>query len=431
MGVSAGVLPLTHILGDPVTISFVFYPTAPDPVVQPSYYELTANDGLNVTLPGTDTSYTYVPGIGRVDGDGSKHTNYTLKAYDSNNSLTHTYFFGTRIYVIPHLSLNLSNTNGSITIPFTINLGDSINVDWSGTGDYTGVTCAQLPDVYQKSGSIVVTPTQTTTYTFAATHSGPPPSSQIISRLTDQSVGGVTVTQSVVVNAPPTITLSAYPSTVAPGVSSTLSWNTNGNVSSVTIDQGIGTVAESGSIVVTPTQSTTYTAVAVGPAGQNSDQAYVGVTTPTSLNISGPSTVEWGAASVPIQIVASNSPGIVLYETYDGVAKPPYSIPNSTGTVGFYPWYYIPDWSTEVNEIVMVFVAGNAQYGMGLTVNIDKTPDSIDIPSSTGIPNEEFISPQIPVELEDFNVPLEVKSDHPIKIEIDGSGNWQDVRGIL
>lgn len=421
MAVNANVVPNTFILGDAVTISFVWYDDGNPPVTQPTSYELTGNDGLNVTLAGTETSYTYVPTIGSTYGDGSHHTSYLLKAIYAGGQ--HNYSFGTRIYVTPSLSLNLSHTNNAITIPFTIDLGESINVTWSGTGDYTGVSCAQLSGVYQKSGSVVVTPTETTTYTFVANHSGPPPSSQITSRLTD------TISKSVIVIAPPTIAFSAYPVTIAPGQSSTLSWNASGNVTSVTIDQGIGAVSEAGSITVSPTQSTTYTAVVVGPAGQNSAQASVGVTTPTSLSISGPSTVEWGAASVPINITAGNSPGIILYASYDGVAKPPYSIPNSSGSVGLYPWNYIPDWSTEVDYITMVFTCGNAQYTMGLTVNIDKTPDAVNIPTSTGIPNEEFISPSIPVELQDFNVPLEVKSDHPIKIQIDG-GDWEDVREI-
>lgn len=74
----------------------------------------------------------------------------------------------------------------------------------------------------------------------------------------------------------PTATLSVSPTSISPGQSSTLSWQTT-DATTVTIDNGIGTVAASGSQSVTPTASTTYNLSATGPDGTVSASATVTV----------------------------------------------------------------------------------------------------------------------------------------------------------
>jgi peptidoglycan-associated lipoprotein len=64
----------------------------------------------------------------------------------------------------------------------------------------------------------------------------------------------------------PTVTLSASPTAIEQGQSSTLTWN-SANADEVTIDGGVGTVSPSGSRTVQPTSSTTYKARAIGPGG--------------------------------------------------------------------------------------------------------------------------------------------------------------------
>ncbi len=56
--------------------------------------------------------------------------------------------------------------------------------------------------------------------------------------------------------AAPTVTISANPTTVNKGECSTLTWSST-NATMVTIDQGIGDVATSGSRQVCPSESTT------------------------------------------------------------------------------------------------------------------------------------------------------------------------------
>ena len=60
---------------------------------------------------------------------------------------------------------------------------------------------------------------------------------------------------------------SAEPSTIQRGQSATLRWEISGEVTSVAIDQSVGTVRSTGSQQITPASSTTYTLTATGPGG--------------------------------------------------------------------------------------------------------------------------------------------------------------------
>ncbi len=80
---------------------------------------------------------------------------------------------------------------------------------------------------------------------------------------------------------PPTIQISASPSSIERNSQTTLRWDTT-NAASVVIDNGVGNVAESGSLVITPRQSTTYTATATGAGGEARASARVTVITPTA-----------------------------------------------------------------------------------------------------------------------------------------------------
>lgn len=67
--------------------------------------------------------------------------------------------------------------------------------------------------------------------------------------------------------AAPTVEISASPSTVERGQQSTLNWRAT-HAASVQIDGGVGNVAAAGSVVISPRESTTYTATASGPGGE-------------------------------------------------------------------------------------------------------------------------------------------------------------------
>jgi peptidoglycan-associated lipoprotein len=80
--------------------------------------------------------------------------------------------------------------------------------------------------------------------------------------------------------APTVASFSAEPSTIQRGQSSTLRWEVSGNVSSVSINEGIGVVQNTGSRRVSPSDSTTYTLTAMGEGGTTTANATVTVVSP-------------------------------------------------------------------------------------------------------------------------------------------------------
>src|ERR1039457_6806736 len=80
--------------------------------------------------------------------------------------------------------------------------------------------------------------------------------------------------------APSVAQFTAEPTSIQRGQTSTLRWEVTGNVTSVSINQSIGTVQSTGSSRVNPSDSTTYTLTATGPGGSNTSTATVNVTAP-------------------------------------------------------------------------------------------------------------------------------------------------------
>ena len=89
-----------------------------------------------------------------------------------------------------------------------------------------------------------------------------------------------TVTPPAAPVAPRVVQFTAEPTSIQRGQSSTLRWEITGNATSVSIDQGIGTVQNAGNGRVTPSDSVTYTLTATGPGGSNGGTATVSVSAP-------------------------------------------------------------------------------------------------------------------------------------------------------
>ena len=148
--------------------------------------------------------------------------------------------------------------------PTSITTGQSSTLSWR-VINADSVTLSGVGPV-QASASAPVSPTATTTYTLTAKNS------------TSQD----TATAVVVVNPVATKLLYCYatPTNITLGESATLNWSAT-NATSVNIQPGVGNVALSGNVVVTPTASTTYTVTATGPNGSTTDTCSVAVTVTT------------------------------------------------------------------------------------------------------------------------------------------------------
>lgn len=99
---------------------------------------------------------------------------------------------------------------------------------------------------------------------------------------------------------PPTVSLTANPTTISSGQSTTLTW-TSANATSVSLS-GVGSVSLSGNATDSPTTTTTYTVTATGPGGTASASATVTVTAatasaPTVTLTASPATITSGQAA--------------------------------------------------------------------------------------------------------------------------------------
>ena len=103
----------------------------------------------------------------------------------------------------------------------------------------------------------------------------PPPPPPPIS-----NTGGTTTAAPASRPAPVVGQFSAEPTSIERGQSATLRWEVTGDATSVTIDQTIGSVQNTGSRRVFPSTSTTYTLTATGPGGTTTASAVVAVTSP-------------------------------------------------------------------------------------------------------------------------------------------------------
>jgi hypothetical protein len=134
--------------------------------------------------------------------------------------------------------------------PGTIAPGGSSTLTWSSSN----AASAKLNGTsVATNGSQTVSPTATTTYNFVATAS---------SGTTAQAQAVVTVSS----GGPPTAAISANPTSITVGGSSTLTWAST-NATSATLNTT--SVALNGSLVVSPTTTTNYRFTALNASGQS------------------------------------------------------------------------------------------------------------------------------------------------------------------
>ena len=118
---------------------------------------------------------------------------------------------------------------------------DAVSLSISGVGPVVGT-------------SVVVNPTETTTYTLTATN----------------NIGSVTADVTVTVGVAPTISsFAASPTGIAPGGSATLNWSVS-DADTLAIDQGVGDVTGLNSTTVMPAATQSYTLTASNEFGASS-----------------------------------------------------------------------------------------------------------------------------------------------------------------
>jgi hypothetical protein len=142
-------------------------------------------------------------------------------------------------------------------MPQTVNAGDAVTLAWDVANADT-VTIDNGVGQQPTTGSTVVHPTQTTIYSLSA--SGPGGTAVAPVTVNVAAMGPVSINR-----------FDVMPATIAPGDMATLAWDTS-NATMVSIDNGIGSVAFKGSMMVQPSQTTIYVLTAVGSDGSMQTQ---------------------------------------------------------------------------------------------------------------------------------------------------------------
>ncbi|OGE80631.1 MAG: hypothetical protein A2660_00790 [Candidatus Doudnabacteria bacterium RIFCSPHIGHO2_01_FULL_45_18] len=200
----------------------------------------------------------------------------------------------------------LANGAQSLTIPYN----SPATISWSSAG---ATACTVSPSGWTGTSGSESSGNLTATTTYTADCSRP------------SYTGSDSVVVTVSAPVPPTISsFTASPGTIVSGSSSTLSWSVS-NATSLSIDQGIGSVSGS-SVSVSPGATTTYTLTASNPSGSVIANTTVTVLAPSSLS------------AAPATVMVGNQATVTFYSPF----------PSATDWIGlFYPGdpdvYYL-DW---------------------------------------------------------------------------------------
>jgi hypothetical protein len=173
--------------------------------------------------------------------------------------------------------------------PATIQAGQQSTLTWV-VNNATSVSISpNVGNVDPRTGSVSVSPGETTTYTLTATNAN----------------GSLTATQTVTVTPGPVgnpqiIRFEANPMTIQPGGQSTLSWTTTG-ATTATIS-GVGTVPLNGSTTVSPAQTTTYTLTASTADGHSVSAPVAVIVAPATVPqvvtfVANPPTIDAGQST--------------------------------------------------------------------------------------------------------------------------------------
>ncbi len=203
----------------------------------------------NLSWTTTDATSVYIDQQinGVVPANGSQNiklestTTYTIVAINGNNSTSDS------LEVV--VDLKRPRINDFLSDPMEIGIGKTANLSWNVTGATLGVSIDPIGDV-PESGNISVYPMGKTNYFLRASNE-----SGTVERKLEVSC------------IDPTVNLTVTPSRILYGDQATLEWNVT-EANSISIDNGIGNVAENGRMDISPETRTTYILTATNPCDE-------------------------------------------------------------------------------------------------------------------------------------------------------------------
>jgi len=212
--------------------------------INPETVEQGSTANLSWAVSGAD-SVSINQGLGNVPASGTQPvspdqtTTYTITAVNGLGTSTQS----VTLNVIPVEPLVI---NSFALSPDSVTQGDSAVLSWD-VSNATSITIDKGVGSVAASGSVNVSPQQTTQYTITASNS--------------LGTETATATLTVALASPVINSFEVSPSVVSAGGQASLSWDVS-NADTIEIDQNIGAVPATGSENVSPTETTTYTITA-------------------------------------------------------------------------------------------------------------------------------------------------------------------------
>lgn len=270
----------------------------------------------------------------------------------------------------------------------------------------------------------------------------------------------------------PQVYLSANQTTMVAGQSRTLSWYTQGDANSLSFIEGnIDNRNLTSTQVVSPSVTTTYTAQAKGLGGtsyNNEASVTIIVYQPPRIDtFEVPVEIDYGTETINIEYGASYcdiAAKIRVYYRFEfgpdagagwfegetiaisvaGVSPEYEGEPTTeiTGTIAVnLPWFEFGPSEYEF-QFEIVGSGGTKLQVENTSVIIDRTPDNLDIPDTSNEVVKDLDPVYSPsgrfgnsieaegILIEGIDIPVEVKSNYPIQVEINDTNDWKNVRRI-
>ena len=238
--------------------------------------------------------------------------------------------------------------------------------------------------------------------------------------------------------------------TIVLGQSAIIEWRVTGDADWALVEPGISPQGSNfiSEVTVTPTVTTEYFVRADGVIGGSSESSVIlTVIQPPTVSLDGPVESDYGnnitlsyeatqiGTSLTLRPVFFFLDGSTVTGDQYNVSLPIGDDLNDTIEYDLTPWSGLGPYQIEFN-LDAVGYAGLTQTTLfPLQINIDTNPDLIIIPEAEAFKDQDpVISPSqeslIKVEVTDIDIPVPVKSDSPVKVEIDDSGLFTNVEEI-
>lgn len=213
------------------------------------------------------------------------------------------------------------NLNATLT---TITTGNSTTLSWTSTNasNCTATGGTGWAGSKSASGSVTVSPTSNTTYSIYCTSS--------------LGVNSSTAQRAIVVNPLPTASLTASTNPIIAGNSTTLTWGST-NATTCTDNGWTASSASSGTQVVSPASTTTYTIYCTSADGYNSSPTTQRTVTvnppPPTVNLTAATTNLASGASTTLSWFVTNSSSCTKSLDWSGTVAGADGGPTSTGAL--------------------------------------------------------------------------------------------------